>query len=228
MRPALGRKTIILVIVYKRLFPCGPACTTFLHCKKDVNVGRPLLWISTIEVCYLLSIRLILRVQWLAAPRSSAIQLCGLGLLYNYIKAWSAAQPQYTGYKYDGNSSFHSSTVCTPLASSYPGPCANTFEEALDRSPLVIGVAALSVTRYINMHVSVSGLEHQGPIFIERWSITGISSVIWAAPRCVLVRLNRVLGWNCDHFSIRIIDHSPTNYSALKDLSDHCASFLLV
>lgn len=86
-------------------------------------------------------------------------------------------------------------------------------------------VLQLCVTCYINMHVSVSWLEHQGPIFIESWSITGISLVIWAAPWCLLVRLNRVLGWNHDHFSIRIIDHSTTNYSAPNDLSDHCTSF---
>lgn len=38
--------------------------------------------------------------EWLAARLSSVSQLFGLALLYNYIKAWSAAQPQHTGYKY--------------------------------------------------------------------------------------------------------------------------------
>lgn len=56
--------------------------------------------------------------EWLAALWSSASQLFGPGLLHNYIKAWSTAQPQHTSYKYGDTSSLHSSPHCTLFSSS--------------------------------------------------------------------------------------------------------------
>ena len=72
--------------------------------------------------------------EWLEALWSSASQLFGPGLLHNYIKAWSTAQPQHPSYKYDYNtSSLHSSPLCTLLSSSYPCCSSNMLEEALGR-----------------------------------------------------------------------------------------------
>lgn len=87
--------------------------------------------------------------EWLAAPLSSVSQLYGLALLYNYIKAWSAAQPQHTGYKYDINLSLQ---CLHPIGPSYPCPWADTLKETPDQSALLICVEALSVTRYIKTH----------------------------------------------------------------------------
>lgn len=113
--------------------------------------------------------------EWLAALRSSASQLFGPGLLHNYIKAWSTAQPQHTSYKYDDTSSLHSSPLCTLFSSSYPCCYANMLEEALGPSPLMTCVTAPSVTRYIKMHVGVGGFERCCTIYTEGWSVARFS-----------------------------------------------------
>lgn len=109
---------------------------------------------------------------WLAALLSSVGQLFGLGLLYNYIKAWSTAQPQHTGYKYDINLSPLSLWGLHPIGPSYPCPWANTLQETQDQPPLVVSGRALSVTCYINARRC-------------EWIWTPVSYFYWSLIHCV-------------------------------------------
>lgn len=146
---------------------------------------------SRMTVCYLLSFSLAdtLTAEWLAVQWSSANQLFGPGLLHNYIKAWSTARPQHTRYKYNVNSSPRSSSLCTPFPSSYPCYYASMLEEAPDHSPLVICVSAPAVTRYVKMHVSVSGFGRRCTINTEGWSVVRFSMSLKACRWCTVVEM---------------------------------------
>lgn len=228
-----------MIIYQKKTIPSIPGAPTLsprwnvLSCQRLEDPWSSLIVASLAVV---LQADIFLTVEWLAALWSSASQLFGLGLLHNYIKAWSTARPRRTSYKYDDNPSLRSPHCLHPArlilflflykhSEGSTGPI----------SPP--DLTALSVTCCIHMHVGVSGFEHRWSIFTKGWSVARFSVFPWASLWCSLASLLRVLCVNaieiltvCEHLDIYSDDSCPnqiffSHYCLETDLSlSHTAS----